>query len=268
MMIESEVPRVIFFEESRMDRTGYTFVKDFYRPLQKELPQLEVFTTNSEEPFNPDSPQAKTALLVFRQESEIKSERALASLTATLEKDEKVRPSAKIPYGYKQVNRQLIPNEKAEVVTFIYYLQSWGTSKVKIATILNEAAIPSPTGGEWGANTIEIILKNPAYTGTLSWNIRKHKKERKYEYPDFHEPIIDRFLLHLKDNNIKLQSKFGRLDTPFLFLNKITCSDCKESLKTQNASTTRNGKKYYYQDYVCKTCNYKLEINTVHATLY
>ncbi|MFQ3544235.1 recombinase family protein [Halobacillus rhizosphaerae] len=266
-MIESEIPRVIFFEESRMDRTGYTFVKDFYRPLQKELPQLEVYTTNSEEPFNPDNPQTKTALLVFRQESEIKSERALASLTATLENKERIRPGAKVPYGYKQVDGKLIPNEQAEIVSFIYYLQSWGTSMGKIAIILNEAAIPSPNGGVWGASTIETILKNSVYTGTLTWNIKKHRKKRKFEHSGSHEPLIDHFLIHLNKNNLKLQNQFGRLDTPFLFLKKIICSGCNEHLKTQNASTNRNGKKYCYQYYVCKTCAYKLDIHTAHATL-
>ena len=32
-MIETGINYVVFNEESRMDRTGYTFVLDFYRPL-------------------------------------------------------------------------------------------------------------------------------------------------------------------------------------------------------------------------------------------
>ena len=105
MMIESSIARVIFFEESRMDRTGYTFVLDFYRPLQEALPNLELYTTNSDAPFNPDNPQNKVALLLYRQESEIKSERALASLTADLENQEIIRPGAKVPYRL-QTGRQ------------------------------------------------------------------------------------------------------------------------------------------------------------------
>ncbi|MCM3729705.1 recombinase family protein [Neobacillus cucumis] len=118
MMIESNIPRVIFYEESRMDRTGYTFVLDFYRPLSEKLPDIEVYTTNSDEPFNPDHPQTKIALLLYRMD---------------------IRPGSKVPYGYDQIDKKLVPNENAEIVTFIYFLQSWGMSMAKIAAILNEA---------------------------------------------------------------------------------------------------------------------------------
>lgn len=81
-IVESGIPRVIFYEESRIDRTGYSFVLDFYRPLQEKLPNIEVYTTNSNEPLNPDNPETKIAFLLYRQESEIKSERAIGSLVA------------------------------------------------------------------------------------------------------------------------------------------------------------------------------------------
>jgi site-specific DNA recombinase len=266
MMIETNTPRVIFYEESRMDRTGYTFVLDFYRPLKEIFPNLEVYTTNSKKPIDPDEVQTKITLLLYRQESEIKSERAVACLIADLESEEPIRPGSKTPYGYDQVNKKLIPNEKAEIVTFIYYLQSWGISFGKIAAILNEAAIPSPTGKTWGTSTVENILKNTVYSGNLVWNIRK-ENFKLYEFKDFHEPLIDSFLSQLNVTNINLQKEFGRLDTPFTFLNKLTCSHCNEKLHTQNGSTTRRGKKYHYQYYICKSCNYKLEIADVHDNI-
>jgi site-specific DNA recombinase len=268
MMIESNIPRVIFYEESRMDRTGYTFVLDFYRPLSEQLPDIEVYTTNSDEPFNPDHPQTKIALLLYRQESEIKSERALGSLIADLEGKMDIRPGSKVPYGYDQIDKKLVPNENAEIVTFIYFLQSWGMSMAKIASILNEADIPSPQGKSWGSSSVEKILKNPVYTRKLVWTIYKDKsKSKPYEFQDFHEPLIDDFFLHLNANNARLQNEFGRLDTPFLFLNKLSCQHCHDKLQTQNGTTTRNGRKYYYQYYVCKNCNYKVDINNIHEQL-
>ncbi|MFT8320835.1 MAG: recombinase family protein [Bacillus sp. (in: firmicutes)] len=267
MMIETKVPRVIFYEESRMDRTGYTFVLDFYRPLQAIFPEVEVYTTNETEPFNPNNPRTQIALLLFRQESEIKSERAVARLLADLGDDDIIRPGAKVPYGYNQVNKKLVPNEKGEIVSFIYFLQSWGTSMGKIASILNNASIPAPQGGIWRSSTVENILKNPVYTGKVVWTIHKGKSKKPHELIDRHEPLIDTFLLQLNENNIKLQNEFGRLDTPFLFLNKLSCRHCHEKLVTQNGSTTRKGKKYFYQYYVCKNCNYKIDINDVHEKL-
>ena len=267
MMIETNTPRVIFYEESRMDRTAFSFVLDFYRPLLEKLPNVEMFTTKSAEPLNPDDVQTQMILLLARQESEIKSDRAIGSLITRLENEEDIRPGSKVPYGYDQVKKKLIPNYKAEIVTFIYYLQSWGTSMGKIASVLNEAAIPSPQGKLWRPSTVENILKNPIYTGVLKWDIRKDKNKKIYEIKDFNDPVVDRFLLQLNENNIKLQNLYGRLDTPFLFLNKLFCSHCNDKLQTQNGSTTRNGKKYYYQYYVCKNCNYKLEIHDIHENL-
>jgi site-specific DNA recombinase len=267
MMVETKIPTVIFYEESRMDRTAYTFVLDFYRPLKEVIPDLFVYTTNSENPFNPDSEQNKIALLLYRQESEIKSSRAVGNLIAHLEAEEKTRPGSKVPFGYKQVDKMLIPNDDAEIITFIYYLHSWGISMGKIASILNEAEVSSPSSKSWRSSTIENILKNPAYTGTLTWDIQKSKTERKYEFPDFHEPLIDSSLKQISEINTQLQKRFGRLDTPFLFLNKLTCAVCGDRLITQNGSTKRNGISYQYQYYVCRNCDYKLAIDDLHEKL-
>jgi site-specific DNA recombinase len=267
MMVETKIPTVIFYEESRMDRTAYTFVLDFYRPLKEVIPDILVYTTNSEKPFNPDCEQNKIALLMYRQESEIKSSRAVGNLIAHLEAEDKTRPGSKVPFGYKQVKKMLIPNENAEIVTFIYYLHSWGVSMGKIASILNKAVIPSPSGKTWRSSTIENILNNPVYTGTLIWDIQKSKTKRKYQFPDFHEPLIESSLKQISDINIQLQKDFGRLDTPFLFLNKLTCADCGDKLANQNGSTKRNGISYLYQYYVCRNCDYKLAIDELHEKL-
>ncbi|MDM5336364.1 recombinase family protein [Fictibacillus enclensis] len=250
MMIERGIDKVIFYEESRMDRTGYSFVLDFYRPLQDHFPNLEVYSTTSDTPFDPSDFRTKITLLLYRQESEIKSERAIASLTSFLNNEEKLRPGSKCPYGYELVNKKLLPNEDADIVTFIYYLQSWGLSMQKIAAVLNDASIPSPSGKVWRSSSIEAILKNKVYTGTLTWNVHKGKEPKLYEFNDFSEPLIDDFLIKLITANTKLQKKYGRLDTPFIFLNKLFCRQCNEKLLTQNGSTTGEGKKYYYQYFV------------------
>ncbi|MGG4170114.1 recombinase family protein [Rossellomorea vietnamensis] len=268
LMVETKITNVIFYEESRMDRTAYTFVLDFYRPLKEELSDIAIYTTNSEEPFDPENEQNKIAFLLYRQESEIKSNRAVGNLIAHLESTEKKRPGSKVPYGYNQVNNLLSPNENAEVVMFIYYLHSWGVSMSKIATTLNEADILSPSGKAWRSSTIENILKNPVYTGTLHWEVQKSNDKKSYKFPDNHEPLIDNHLKRISEINVDLQKRFGRLDTPFLFLNKLSCSDCHNVLTSQNGSTKRNGIYYSYQYYVCKCCNYKIEIEELHKQLF
>ncbi|WP_025118637.1 recombinase family protein [Bacillus sp. H1m] len=267
-MIELKIPIVIFHDVSRMDRTGYSFTIDFYRPLLEKLPDLEVYTTKSKQPINTEDINMKMNFLLFQHESEVKSERALGSLTNTLEQESNIRPGSKIPYGYGQINKKLYPNENAQIVSFIFFLYSWGHSLKKIALLLNTGNIPSPLGKQWRPSTIENILKNPVYTGNLTWKIPKRKTGQKlFIFEQAHDPIIPEFHLQLYQQNKHLQETFGRFDTPFLFLKKIKCQHCNQILITQNGSTTRNQIVYKYHYYVCKECQYKMNSHDVHEKL-
>ncbi|MHA6261151.1 recombinase family protein [Sporosarcina sp. CAU 1771] len=267
-MIEMKIPILIFHDVSRMDRTGYSFTLDFYRPLLKLLPNLEVYTTKSSDPIDPDSMDMKMNFLLSQHESEVKSERAIGSLVNDLNQVTPIRPGSRTPFGYTQINKKLLQNESAEIVSFIFYLYCWGHSLKKIAFLLNEVNIPSPRGKIWRPSTIDNIIKNPVYTGDLNWNIPKLKDgQKKYTFENTHEPIIDNFHLQLQQKNKMLQDNYGRIDTPFLLLNKIKCQHCYCILVTQNGSTTRNGKSYLYQYYVCKNCNYKLSIDEAHEKI-
>ncbi|KAF0820594.1 hypothetical protein KIS4809_0121 [Bacillus sp. ZZV12-4809] len=270
-MVEMNIPTVIFHDISRMDRTGYSFTIDFYRPMLEKLPELEVYTTGSNEPIDPEDTSIKMNFLLFQHESEVKSERAVGNLTTFLESKETFRPGSKTPYGYNQIKKQkhqqqLEPNENADIVSFIFFLSSWGKSLQKIATILNKAEIPSPKGGIWRSSTVENILKNPVYTGELIWNVHKRKDDgqKQFIFENSHQPIINKYIPHLIKQNNYLQKTFGRLDTPFLFLNKVKCRHCEKLLSTHNGSTKRNGFSYDYQYYLCKSCGYKVGIEEVH----
>jgi site-specific DNA recombinase len=265
-MVEMNISTVIFHDISRMDRTGYSFTIDFYRPMLEKLPELEVYTTDSNKPLNLEDTAIKMNFLLFQHESEIKSERAIGNLTAVFKKGKTVRPGSKAPFGYNQVKNQLEPNENAEIVSFIFFLSSWGKSLQKIALILNEAEIPSPKGGVWRSSTVENILKNTVYTGKLIWDIHKKKGDgqKQYVFEKSHQPIINEFLPQLVKQNNHLQKTFGRIDTPFLFLNKMKCKHCNKILSTHNGSTKRNGINYEYQYYLCKSCGYKVDIKEVH----
>ncbi|MGO5010643.1 recombinase family protein [Niallia sp. Sow4_A1] len=270
-MVEMNIPTVIFHDISRMDRTGYSFTIDFYRPMLAKLPELEIYTTDFNKPLDLEDTSIKMNFLLFQHESEVKSERAVGNLTTFLESKETFRPGSKTPYGYNQIKKQkhqqhLEPNENAEIVSFIFFLSSWGKSLQKIATFLNEAEIPSPKGGIWRSSTVENILKNPVYTGKLIWNVHKRNDDgqKKFIFEESHQPIINKFLPQLIKQNNHLQKTFGRIDTPFLFLNKVKCRHCNKSLSTQNGSTKRNGSKYDYQYYVCKSCGYKVGTQDLH----
>lgn len=263
-MIESGINTVVFNEESRMDRTGYTFVLDFYRPLLQHFGKVNVFTTESSEVWSPDAQHVKIAFILYHQESAIKSERAIGDLKGHLQTEQGKRPGSKTPYGYSQVNKELIPNDKSEIVSFIYYLHSWGYSMKHIADCLNSAVIPSATNGKWAVSSIESILKNNVYSGTLEWNIKKGREPETFTFPSSHLPIVPKTLIGLIRINQQLQQTYGRLNTPFLLLNKVVCNNCQQSLVCKNASTQRSGKQYKYQYYICGHCSYKWPADELH----
>ncbi len=264
-MIETGINYVVFNEESRMDRTGYTFVLDFYRPLFQHFGKVYVYTTESDQVWSPENQHVKIAFILYHQESTIKSERAIGDLKAHLQSEEGKRPGSKVPFGYKQIDKELIPDEKSHIVSFIYYLHSWGHSMGQIANCLNIAGIPSASNGQWAISSIESILKNKVYTGTLQWNIKKGKEAETFIFPSSHYPIVSEALTKLIRVNHQLQQKHGRLKTPFLLLNKVWCNQCNEQLICKNLSTTRDKKKYHYRYYICENCAYKWPINELHS---
>ena len=267
-MIESGINTVVFNEESRMDRTGYTFVLDFYRPLLDQFGNVNVFTTESSEVWNPDAQHVKISFMLHYQESSIKSERAIGDLAGRLQSDQAKRPGSKTPYGYSQVNKKLIPNNQSEIVSFIYYLHSWGYSMKHIADCLNSAGVPSAKNGKWAVSSIESILKNNVYSGTLKWDIRKGKEPGTFIFPSSHAPIVPKNLMGLIEINHQLQQIHGRLNTPFLLLNKVVCSNCQQTLVCKNSSTRRAGRQYKYQYYICDPCSYKLPAEELHQMVY
>lgn len=106
-MIELNIAIVIFYDTSRMDRTGFSFVLDFYRPLLEKMPTLEVYTTDSNRPIDPSSPEIQMKFLMSQYESEIKSERAIGNLISDLREESNFRPGAKVPFGYVQIKKKL-----------------------------------------------------------------------------------------------------------------------------------------------------------------
>jgi DNA invertase Pin-like site-specific DNA recombinase len=75
------------------------------------------------------------------------------------------------PYGYSYDDGNLkIDLDEALTVRAIYNLYMKKLSVSEIARTLNDADIPAKKGGAWNRQSIDGILKNPLYSGHLSWN--------------------------------------------------------------------------------------------------
>ena len=76
-----------------------------------------------------------------------------------------------------------IDPDQAAVIRGIFEGYAAGKSAKRIATELNRAKVPAPTGGEWGFSTISGnpkrgtgILNNELYVGKLIWNRQRFRE--------------------------------------------------------------------------------------------
>ncbi len=167
-----------------------------------------------------------------------------------------------VPYGYVITNMKkqeiaIVPDE-AEVIkkVFSLYIEGWGYKR--IANYLTEQKIPTPRMKEkerieargdeykrkqtktvWSLVTIQGILTNDFYIGTLRQHKYKRKKingsdvkvnpEENYVFENHHEPIIDNKTWLLTQDLLKQRTashyrgikKYDNVYSGFMF-----CGDC------------------------------------------
>ncbi|WP_019244437.1 MULTISPECIES: recombinase family protein [Bacillus] len=252
---------IYFYDYSRLDRTIFSFVEDFYFDLKQYRPDVKILLCTTGTVFDPEDPRTKLEFIIANFESDKKARLISESQKNALEKQ--LRPAASTPYGYTMIEKTLYPNNNAPIVAWIFFLYSWGFSMNKIAQILNTDKVPPPRGTQWRTNTIEQILFNTIYQGKLTWNFTS-RFNLQFEWEDVHDPIIPDFLYKMTELNKALKIKLERFDTPFLLLNIAYCFHCGQPLSSRNSSTKRNGKTYGYRYYQCMNCDYSIDITNLH----
>ncbi len=78
---------------------------------------------------------------------------------------------ARVPYGYQKnkAGDLVIDAPKAAIIRRIFSLYLNGIGARKIAAILNDERIPSPTGTAWNQMTILKMLRQEKYIGDVLW---------------------------------------------------------------------------------------------------
>ncbi|HEU4727444.1 MAG TPA: recombinase family protein, partial [Kofleriaceae bacterium] len=149
--------------------------------ILEELESFGVSVRFLEGPAHGDDPQAK---LLIQMQGVI-AEYEKAKIAERYRRGKLYRARAgeivfwKVSYGHRRVvpadggpARIEIFEPEAEVVREIFYLYvERGLSVRQIAFRLRERGIPSPTGKPiWGTSTIDRLLRNEAYIGTMYYN--------------------------------------------------------------------------------------------------
>lgn len=169
-------------------------------------------------------------------------------------------------YGYKRSpenkNKLVVDTEVAEVIRLIFNLYEQGNGITKIAQILNDKGILTPTKYKqsqginfknqgknieyWTESTVSKILKNETYIGNLvqgynkkvSYKSKQMKNQPKSEWiivENTHEPIITKEQFYKVQEIFKSKTRRCKNGEVHLFANKLVCLDCGTKLyKCQN----------------------------------
>jgi DNA invertase Pin-like site-specific DNA recombinase len=172
------------------------------------------------------------------------------------------------PYGYKIVRdkegkRKLeIDPSHAEAVrlTFEMFDQRYGCKK--IAQALNDKGYRTSFGSFFRVNSVNFMLRNPAYTGKLVFNrfVRGHRARRSLippenwvVIPDTHEPLITEARFKRVQEELGRRSrerKPGLLCTHRRFAGMVQCAKCGKTAVARTG-TSKQGNLHFY--YACRT---------------
>lgn len=174
------------------------------------------------------------------------------------------------PYGYRldPADRyHLLPEEEtAPTVRRIFALFLGGSSRTRIAKILNREGIPSPAiqkqmaagnrcfTGLWNAETIRRILSHPVYQGdmaqqftrTVNYKVHVRRRVDPEEWivvENTHEPLVSREDFALARQMLQVRT-YGTTGHPHLLTGIAYCADCGSPLYAK-----KRGKYWYLNCY-------------------
>lgn len=181
-----------------------------------------------------------TFTAIAQEESIAISERIRYSNTKRMESGDFIDGNA--PYGYRMVDRVLIPNEdEAQIVRDIFDQYLKGASTHEIARNLNDAGIPGKFGITWKVSTIRYILRNEKYIGdmlcqktyhtnTLPFKQkRNHGEADQYYVEGSHEGIVDKNVFEKAQEIINSRKEKYLTDADSIqypLTSKMHCTEC------------------------------------------
>lgn len=156
---------------------------------------------------------------------------------------------SKAPFGYKMIDKKLNIDEKQSMIVkmiFSDYLNDLGFQK--IAKKLNDMKIKTNHGNKFEVRTVEYILRNEIYVGTVKW-CPGSKNSWDFNYRDKNsikkddvcpaivsKDIFDKVQLKIKANKEKF--KYIKHNDKQHWLRKLVkCSNCGSTLTTTTVNS-------------------------------
>lgn len=158
------------------------------------------------------------------------------------------------PFGYDRIEDGLEINEaEASIVRKIYDMYLTGKYGVgKIARILNDQGLKTKSNSNWNHGSVNYVLTNPLYVGTMRYNYRVNK-EHYFEVDDAVPQIIeqsdfDRVQLILSSRST---SHPRSATSKFIFTGVLRCHRCGSALSGKYSTSRRGETVYHSYNYYC-----------------
>jgi len=173
---------------------------------------------------------------------------------------EQKRPGGRPPFGYDLQQGTLVINpQEAPIVREIYAKYLDGAGLEGIARDLNNRGITTKAGNRWSKTTVQLLLQNPVYYGSLRWNYAKggSKKNAPDEWviiEDVHDPIIDKKTFEQAQTiGQNRKSRHPReLASEFLFSGVLHCAACGSPMHGKTIRSRRKEELTVRRYYRCK----------------
>ncbi len=172
----------------------------------------------------------------------------------------------------------LVPGPDDEVGTVKRIFHNYvydGYGYKKIASLLNEERIPSPSGEQWSYSSIHSMLHNEAYIGNKVWNKHDYSagKTKKSEdewirLENTHIALVSQEVFNLvpvrSKTRIKNSNFFEAANTPYVLRGLFKCPFCGSNMvsgQSGGCGQNRNIRRYYicglYQRKGKSVCKFK-----------
>ena len=164
---DCEYDALVVYRADRLSRS----LKDLLVLIEDVLDPCDCAFVSVTEPLDTTTPMGRAVLHMIGTFSEL--ERGLITERLREGRKSKARggghATGEVPYGYRKTGEgELEPDPNtAPIVRRIFRLRDEGESLRSIAETLNNAGVPTKSGGNWHASTVRYVLNNEKYEGRL-----------------------------------------------------------------------------------------------------
>lgn len=249
-----EFSHILVWKIDRISRNLLDFTS-----MYAELKNLGIVFISKNEQFDTSAAIGKAMLqiiLVFAElERNMTSERVSATMLDRAKKG--LWNGANIPYGYtwsKEAKFPIVNEEEAAIVKQIFEKYASLQSLRKVVNWLLSQNIPTKRGGRWQTRTIQQMLNNPFYTGTLRYNYKSAARGKTKPQEEWiimentHQGIVDKDLFDtcqtVLTRNINFTDKERKIKHVFhvnIFAGIMRCNCCGKTLKAQIGKARNSG---------------------------